>query len=241
MKEPSKKAATSKKKAANQAASPSEDAQKDQLLTATIPHIPFDGWHVAALKMGAKDLGWPAEIATQLFPKGGGDMIAWYAKRADERMVTAFLEADTKSMKIREKVAFAVRLRLEQNSADREILARALAFLSLPQNACLSARLVYATVDNIWRVMGDTSTDWNFYSKRVLLAGVFSSTVVYWLNDRSENASASWAFLDRRIENVMQVPRLKNNIGTVFSGVFGRFTAFRQFRGSNRGRKRWGV
>ena len=127
-------------------------------------------------------------------------MIAWYAKRADERMVAAFQAADTKTMKIREKVAFAVRLRLEQNRDDREILARALAFLSLPQNACLSARLVYATVDNIWAVMGDSSTDWNFYSKRALLARVFSSTLLFWLNDRSENANASWAFLDAELK-----------------------------------------
>src|SRR5881392_4319354 len=89
---------------------------------------------------------------------------------------------------------------------------RAAAFLTLPQNAPTAMTLLYRTVDRMWYAAGDTSTDFNFYTKRAILAGVYSSTLLYWLNDRSEGGEATWAFLDRRINDVMKFEELKSRV-----------------------------
>ncbi|HWA50980.1 MAG TPA: COQ9 family protein, partial [Dongiaceae bacterium] len=97
----------------------------------------------------------------------------------------------------------------------REAIKSACSFLAMPQNAALALKLLYRTVDAMWYAAGDTATDFNFYTKRALLAGVYSSTVLYWLNDRSADCADTWAFLDRRIEEVMQVPKILGRISSL--------------------------
>jgi len=113
------------------------------------------------------------------------------------------------TMKIRTRIATAVRLKLEIMEPDREGVRKVLALMALPFNCTKSLRHLYETVDTIWHEVGDTSTDFNFYTKRLLLAGVYSSTLLYWLDDKSPGHENTWAFLDRRIENVMQIEKAK--------------------------------
>jgi ubiquinone biosynthesis protein COQ9 len=108
-------------------------------------------------------------------------------------------------MKVRERIATAVRLRLEQNLGEREAIRKGLTFLALPQHATLATKLLYRTVDAMWLAAGDRSTDYNFYTKRLLLAGVYSSTLLVWLDDQSDGLEKTWAFLERRIDNVLKV------------------------------------
>ena len=115
-------------------------------------------------------------------------------------------------LKIRDRIKGAVRIRLERHAGEREAVRRALAVLSLPFNAGLALKLLYKTVDAMWYAAGDTSTDFNFYTKRATLAGVYSSTLLYWLNDRSPGSEATWAFLDRRIDDVMKIEKLKAQV-----------------------------
>ena len=124
-------------------------------------------------------------LARNAFPGGAIEMIEFHSRLADRRMVADFEQADKKGLKLREKVALAVRLRLTANAAHREAIRRALTILALPVHAPLAARLLYRTVDAIWYAMGDRSTDYNFYTKRALLAGVYSTTLLYWINDKS--------------------------------------------------------
>jgi ubiquinone biosynthesis protein COQ9 len=116
------------------------------------------------------------------------------------------------ALKIRDRIKSAVRLRLERHAGPREAARRALSTLSMPLNAGLALKLLYKTVDAMWYAAGDTSTDFNFYTKRATLAGVYSSTLLYWLNDRSPGAEATWAFLDRRIDDVMKFEKLKGQV-----------------------------
>jgi ubiquinone biosynthesis protein COQ9 len=74
--------------------------------------------------------------------------------------------------------------------------------------------MLYRTIDTIWFGIGDRSADFSFYTKRGLLAAVYSSTLLYWLEDRSEDSIDSWAFLDRRIASIMQIPKLKSRVKT---------------------------
>jgi ubiquinone biosynthesis protein COQ9 len=112
----------------------------------------------------------------------------------------------------------------------REAIKSACSFLAMPHNAALALRVLYRTVDAMWYGAGDTSTDFNFYTKRALLAGVYSSTVLYWLNDKSTGAADSWAFLDRRIDEVMQVPKVLGKLGAVTSRLPNPFRIARRVR-----------
>jgi ubiquinone biosynthesis protein COQ9 len=180
---------------------------QERLLDAAIAHVPFDGWGETALLAGAKDLGIERGLALNAFPGGAIEMIECHSRLADRRMLAAYEAADTAGLKIREKAALAIRLRLAANQPHREAIRRALSVLALPIHAPLAARLIYRTVDAVWQALGDRSTDYNFYTKRGLLAGVYGSTLLYWLNDKSAESAESWAFLDRRIAEVMKIPK----------------------------------
>jgi len=183
------------------------DGLRERLLEAALAHVPFDGWGEKALLAGARDLGVERALALNAVPGGAVDMIEHHSRLADRRMVAAFEAADTAKMKIREKAALAIRLRLTAAAPHREAVRRALALLALPIYGPLAARLLYRTVDAVWYALGDRSTDFNFYTKRALLAGVYSATVLFWLNDKSAGSAETWAFLDRRIAEVMKIPQ----------------------------------
>ncbi len=190
---------------------------RDRLADAVMAEAVFDGFGRTSLAAAAAKLGLPAGEADRLFPGGGRGLVSWLSARADRRTVADMEAAGTATQKIRDRIRNAVRLRIG-HAGEREAVRRALALLALPFNAATGAELLYRTVDALWYAAGDTSTDFNFYTKRALLAGVWSSTLLYWLNDRSEGASATWAFLDRRIEDVMRIEKLKSQAKSWFSG-----------------------
>lgn len=187
------------------------DELRDRLLDAALVHVPFDGWTAAVLNAAARDLGISHAQALAAFPGGAADMIDYWNRRSDERMLQQLAERDLSELRYRDRVALAVRLRLEA-AGHREAVRRGLAYLSMPQNAALAARCLYRTVDTIWHGLGDRSTDFSFYTKRALLAGVYSATVLYWLDDRSEGSAATWAFLDRRIDDVMKIGKAREGL-----------------------------
>ncbi|MCW5748957.1 MAG: COQ9 family protein [Alphaproteobacteria bacterium] len=188
------------------------DDLRDRVLDAVLFHVPFDGWGPAAVRAAARDGAVTAEEAALAFPGGALDMIEYHSRRADQRLVGELERRGVAGLKLRERITLAIRVRLEQNAGHREAVRRALAILALPTNAPLAARLLYRTVDAMWYAAGDRSADFSFYTKRATLAAVYSATVLYWLNDRSEGATATWAFLDRRIEDVMRFERLKSRL-----------------------------
>ncbi len=174
---------------------------------AALPDVPFDGWSVRTIETAARRLGIDAAEATALFPGGGRDVVAAFSRWADRRMLELLAEMPLDAMKVRERIATAVRTRLAILDPHREAVRRGLALLALPQNALLSLKLLYDTVDAMWYAAGDTATDFNFYTKRGLLAGVYAATMLYWLDDRSPGAEDTHAFLDRRLADIMAVPK----------------------------------
>ena len=182
-------------------------ALRDAVLEAGLTHIVFDGWTDRALRAGALDAGLEAGASVRAFPRGAPDAIAHLSDWADRRMLAA-LEAEADEfagLRVRDKITRAVRVRLEILAPHREAVRRATTVLAMRGRAALSARLLYRTVDAMWRAAGDTSTDFNFYTKRGLLAGVQSATLLYWLGDNSDGHAATWGFLDRRIADVMRI------------------------------------
>ena len=191
---------------------------RDRLADAMASEAPFEGWTRAALAAGAKRLELPPGEADRLFPGGPIQVLTHLSARADLRTVEDMEKEGVGALKIRDRIKGAVRIRLERHAGEREAVRRALAVLSLPFNAGLALKLLYKTVDAMWYAAGDTSTDFNFYTKRATLAGVYSSTLLYWLNDRSDGAEATWAFLDRRIDDVMKIEKLKSQVRSWTSG-----------------------
>jgi ubiquinone biosynthesis protein COQ9 len=182
---------------------------RDTLLLATMPHVLFDGWSPAALRAGARDLDLPEGAVDRTFPEGAGEAALWLDDWADRQMLAALAGMDLEAMKIRERIAAGVMARLDALAPHREAVRRAIARKFGPFGAAQTGRIIYRTVDAIWYAAGDRSVDFNFYTKRGLLAAAYGATVLFWLNDSSEGAAATKAFLDRRLENVMQIPKLK--------------------------------
>jgi ubiquinone biosynthesis protein COQ9 len=185
------------------------EAMRAQILENALVHVPFDGWTERALMAGAKDAGLAPALALDAFPGGVPDAIDYAAERADHAM-TATLEKmkGIAKMRVRERIAAAIRVRLELSAPHREAIQRSLAVLALPHNVPLGLKILWRTVDAIWYAAGDTSTDFNFYTKRGLLAGVYSATLVYWLNDTSPEFGDTWSFLERRLDEVLRIPKL---------------------------------
>lgn len=195
---------------------PDWDEVRTAILEKMLELVPFEGWTVEVLRRAAAEAGYDRAVQRQAFPRGVIDIISYYSHVADQVMIGQLEEADLTSLKVRQKITLAVRLRIEALSETREAARRAAGLLSLPMHAPTAARLVYRTVDAMWRAAGDTSTDFNFYTKRTLLAGVYSSTLMHWFSDHSEDGADTWAFLDRRIENVMQIQKARGKLSERF-------------------------
>jgi len=191
---------------------------RDRLADAVAAEAAFEGWTRPALAAGSRRLDLPAGEADRLFPGGPIQVLTHLSGRADLRTVEDMEKEGVAGMKIRDRIKSAVRIRLERHAGEREAVRRALAVLSLPFNAGLALKLLYKTVDAMWYAAGDTSTDFNFYTKRATLAGVYSSTLLYWLNDRTPGAEATWSFLDRRIDDVMKIEKLKSQVRSWTAG-----------------------
>ncbi|GAB4174833.1 MAG: COQ9 family protein [Thalassobaculales bacterium] len=178
-----------------------------RIIQAMLAHVPFEGWSASALAATGRDLGLPEGAAELAFPGGISDVLTVHLEEADRQMLAGLAQHDLSVLKVRQKVALAIRLRLEQAAPHKEAVRRALALLATPRHAPLAPRALYRTVDAIWRACGDRATDFNFYTKRGLLAAVYMATLLHWLDDRSEGHAATWAFLDRRIGEVMKIPQ----------------------------------
>lgn len=202
---------------------PGSDDVINAVLDAALMHVPFDGWTDATFRAAVTDSGVDPAMARALCPRGALDLSVAYHKRGDALMLERLHHEDLGALRMRDRIAAAVRFRLEAVS-DKEAVRRGATLFALPQHATEGAKLIWGTADEIWTALGDTSDDINWYSKRTILSGVYSSTVLYWLGDETPDHAATWEFLDRRIDNVMQVEQVKAAVNkspflrTVFAG-----------------------
>lgn len=166
--------------------------------------------HAAAAEVGA-------DLARLAFPRGLADVMRTFITGADARAAAALAGRDLEAMRVRERIACAVRLRLEQHADHPPALRALVAALAAPRFAGLGARALWGTVDTLWYAVGDTATDFSYYTRRALLAGVYAATLLYWLDDASADRAATWRFLDDRIAEVMGIQRLRARIGSILA------------------------
>ena len=169
----------------------------------------FDGWTRQAVDSAAGQLAIDPVQARLAMPKTQAGMIDVYIQEVDRALEAWFTPQRLKAMKIRDKIRSLVWHRLEIMGPAREAVRRALAILAMPQNIPLALRIGWRSTDLMWRIAGDTSTDFNHYTKRVTLGAVYGSTLLVWLDDQSEDWSETAAFLDRRIDDVMKFEKFK--------------------------------
>ena len=181
---------------------------KAKLLAAILPHVAFDGWSDASFAAAAADAKLSIEEAREICPRGAIDLAVAFHREGDAAMVERLATADFTDMRFRDKVATALRYRVEALT-DKEAVRRASTLFALPLHMPEGARLVWETSDQVWTALGDTSRDGNWYSKRATLAGVWAATALFWLGDNSPDHHETMAFIDRRIDDVMKVEKLK--------------------------------
>ena len=189
---------------------PQLKSEREQILEFALVHVQSDGWSERSLRMATTDAGFEESMSRRAFPRGINDLIDTYLSKADDLMLRELEKYSLNAMPIRDRIRSAVRLRLEQSSEHREAIRRLIALQCTPQHAGLGMLALHRTVDKMWRAAGDKSVDFNFYTKRALLAGVYGSTTLFWLNDRSAGFSETWHFLDRRINDVMQLQKVRS-------------------------------
>lgn len=189
------------------------DLTLDELRLALAPAIAdaaiFDGWSDAALEMAADQMGADIDVARLAFKGGALDMVFAWIESVDMAMAAAFPEEKVAQMKIRERIRSLVQFRLDAVAGQEEALRRAIAIMAMPQNAPASAKRGWQTADLMWRLAGDTATDYNHYTKRAILASLYGATLAVFVEDESEGKAETRAFLDRRIEGVMKFEKVK--------------------------------
>jgi ubiquinone biosynthesis protein COQ9 len=192
------------------------NALRDRLLDGALDEAAFSGWNESSFKRATSAAGLSEGQAMLAAPRGCLDLVDWWFDRAERAMERAIIDCEP-GTKVRAKATLAVRSRLEAMAPHKESLRRAAMFLALPQNVPDAAKIGWRAADRAWKAMADPSTDFNYYSKRMILTGVHGATLAFWLQDDSDDSAETWAFLDRRIENVMGIEKVKAQISGLVS------------------------
>ena len=174
---------------------PERSPERDAAINRVLDMVPSCGWSIAALRAADPEL---ADLDL-LFPGGSAELVEAFIDFADREMETDAAATDFNAMGLTKRVRRVIELRLIRQRPHRDAIRRALAVLALPGNGRIAARTAARTIDAIWHAAGDTSSDFSWYTKRAILAGVYGSTLLYWLRDYSEDDTATMEFLDRRL------------------------------------------
>ena len=195
------------------AATLSADSTLDEIRIGLAPEIArnaaFDGWSINAVHLAADGAGIDRDVAMLAFKDGAMSMIDAWIETIDLELAERLPPETLNAMKIRQRITSLLATRLEIMAPDREALRRAMAVMAMPQNLAKAAKFGWRTADRMWRLAGDTATDFNHYTKRMILSAVYGSLLAVFVNDDSEDFADSRAFLDRRIDNVMQFEKVK--------------------------------
>ncbi|SIT00929.1 COQ9 family protein [Insolitispirillum peregrinum] len=190
------------------------DALRERLVLAALEHVPFDGWSTKALRHACQDLGLDSSAAERLFPHGVTTAVECFTVLADRLMAEDVAALPLAEMNVRDRIIAVVKARLTRWAPHQESIRRALAVYAMPATVAGGAKATWNTADAMWKAIGDRSADFSWYTKRATLSAVYSATLLYWLDDQSEDFAETWLFLERRVEDVVKAIRLRQTVGT---------------------------
>ena len=199
--------------------SPLAEQERARLIEAILPDVAFDGWTRHALRSAAHRLGLPEGEAVALFPGGAPALIAEFSHWVDREMLARLEREPSEPVSLSRRVALALQLRFEVLLPWREAVRRGLSVLAMPQNAPLGLRLLYDTVDAVWRGVGDHPTDFSFYTKRASLAAILAAATLYWLDDRSPEFADTRKFIDRRLSDLRRLGGLRERLASTVDSL----------------------
>ncbi len=176
-----------------------------RILLTALPDVPFDGWTEDLLSRTAQKLTLSEKDMHKHFPDGVINLVCYFSTWADDAMLAKLPQKSWDKMRIRDRITTGVQTRLDILAPYKQAVSSSLSFLAPPPRNLFLPKMVWRTADVLWRKAGDTATDYNYYTKRILLSGVITSTTLYWLNDDSDNHEKTRDFLDRRIDNVLKI------------------------------------
>ncbi len=185
---------------------------QDKILQEALQDIPFDGLNWDVILRAAEKVGYDHDVALSVFPNKVGDFLKHFSVWADTQMLEQLQSVNIEELRVRDRIHQAVWTRLNILAPHREVVKLSLAHWLNPLNKATGGKIVWQTSDTIWKWAGDTTKDYNKYTKRGLLSGVITATTVAWINDSSENFSKTATFLDRRIDNVLALGKLTGKI-----------------------------
>lgn len=191
--------------------------QQHQLLSAMLTHVPFDGWGNRSFELAKQDSGLREIDCIRAFPNGATDVLEYFMEHLDQLMLAAIAKLPLSAMKMHQKIESAIMLRLAAAEPYREAMRKAVAHYAMPFHTDQAIKRLYRTTDCIWRGIGDHPTDFSFYTKRLSLAAIYSSTLLFWLDDHSIHCEETKAFLQRRLYNLYQFHTLKQRISNPLS------------------------
>lgn len=195
----------------------SNTEDKKAILECALKKAPFEGWTQSLLEHALEEAGFDRKEWKRFFPAGVVDLLDFYSDLSDFHMVMDTAPMNLSTKKIHERIMILIETRLKRSLPHREAIRRSVAFYALPMHAFAGFKALYKTLDEIWYQAGDTSTDFNFYTKRALLGAVFSSTVLFWLDDKSPNQVETSAFLKRRLLDVLKIQTFRKTAETAFA------------------------
>ena len=196
---------------------------KFNLVNAMLVHVPFDGWSWTALEQGAIDMDFETKLNFEdrkkiyydLFKNGPIDFIETFSKIIDDEMEKNYESLAIKPDRVPQKIKTIILIRLHLSQKYKEAIRSSLSLTAIPKNSKQSLKILYRTCHRIWKIAGDTSTDFSFYTKRASLAAVYSSTLLFWLNDNSSTQNKTESFLDRRLKDISRISNLKKPFFTI--------------------------
>lgn len=195
---------------------------RDQLVLAALEHIPFDGWSRRALQHAAQDCGFDQTVPERLFPHGVIDAVEHFTRMADTRMADDVLPLLTDADKVRERLFKVIQVRLMRWQDHKEAVRRALSVYALPTNLARAAAATARSADAIWKAAGDRSNDFNWYTKRASLSAIYAATLLYWLDDQSEDSVETWDYLSRRLDGMVATIRARQGMQQRIERTIGR-------------------
>ena len=193
------------------------NAAKNHVISNMLRHVPSCGWSMEALSRAVKDAGFAEGDEHRIFQGSIDQALAHYLKMIDRQVADKLIHIDLSSMRVRDRVATGVMIRLQEIKEHKEAVRMSLKYLASPIRSKLALQSLFNTVDMIWYAAGDQATDFNYYSKRFLLAIVYSATLLYWLDDLSPDCEATRAYLNRRLDQVLKIPKFKQRIKDTFA------------------------
>ena len=187
------------------------------LIRAMLTHVPFDGWTWESMEQGAKDIGFEkkktpslrTKIFKDLFKNGSIDFIDTFSEMIDLEVKENYNSIEPKPERVPEKIKKIIMIRLNLCQKYKEAVRSSISLSAIPVNTKISINILYRTCNSIWRIVGDKSTDFSFYTRRISLAAVYTSTLLFWLNDKSNNNIETEFFLDRRLKDISKISSLK--------------------------------